>query len=66
MTNSKQSTRITVPEGRFCGRCPYLSGNRCTKESAQVDSDRINMVCNDRDMDAYTMCKYYNPSSGRF
>ena len=64
--NNEQSTRIKVPEGRFCGKCPYLSGNRCTKESAQVDSERMSMVCNDKDIDVYFMCKYYDPVSGRF
>ena len=56
----EQSMKIIVPKGSFCTSCPYLSGNRCTKESAVVTDERKNELCKDM----YFMCKYYNPAGG--
>jgi len=63
---NEQLKRIRVPEGKFCGACPHLSGNYCSKASAQLTSDRIESLCADRDMDMYFMCKVYDPAGGRF
>lgn len=62
LKNNKKVTAIKVPEGKFCDTCPYLSGNFCTKESAQLTSDRKNELCNDM----YFLCKYYDPANGRY
>jgi hypothetical protein len=59
---NEQSTRIKVPKGVFCDTCPYLSGNRCTKASATVTSDRKESLCTDM----YFMCKVYDPAGGKY
>ena len=67
-TGNGHFVKITVPEGRFCAKCPYLEGNRiyCSRLQDIVSENHRQAYCftNSNNVDReslnpWTICPYY-------